>query len=172
MPIRSPRRLYLINEITVDVDDDPNVIDKSPGDTTTQTTKPIIAKIKESIGNYLGIEPLAYNDPIFTGVFGGEGLNKNATYRRVLGGFRDASYTLVAETNFEIVEQFYNNQGEYTTETNNFKTMSIGFPKGHSVTEVIAWLETTDRLSDIRSIITPAGHKVDLFVPAPEIVEI
>ena len=167
MPIRSPRRLYLINEIEVDVDDDPDNIDKAPGDTLPQTTRPIIAKIKEAIGDYLGLEPLAYNDPIFTGVFGGNGLNTGATYRKVIGGFHDASYTLVAETNFSIVERFYNTEGEYTTETNNFKTMSIGFPKGHSVTEVIAWLETTTKLSDIRSIITPAGHKVDLFVPAP-----
>ena len=53
MPIRSPRRLYLVNEITVDLDDDPAVIDKSPSDTTPQTNRPIIVKMKEAIGDFL-----------------------------------------------------------------------------------------------------------------------
>lgn len=166
MPIRSPRRLYLIDEITRDVDDDPDAIDKLPGDTLPQTTVPIIAKIKESIGDYLGLTPLAYNDPIFTGVFGGEGLNTGAQYRKNLGGFRDASYTLVAETTFTITEKFYNDAGEFVTEENNFRTMTIGMPKGHSVTEIIAWLETTTALDSIRSLITPAGNTIDLFTPA------
>jgi hypothetical protein len=166
MPVRSPRRFYLINNVTVDLDDDPDVIDKLPGDTLPQTTRPIIAKIKQGIGDFLGLEPLAWNDPIFTGTFGGEGLNQGATYRRVLGGFRDASYTLIAETQFNIEETFFDPNGIIVTESNLFRTVSIGFPKGHSVSEIIAWLATSDNFDQIAALRTPAGRRIDLFSPA------
>lgn len=166
MPIRSPRRLYLISKMTRDVDDDPNVIDKLPGGSTTETTRPVIAKIKESIGDWLGFSPLAYDDPLFTATFGGSGLNQGAVYRKRFGGFKDASYILVAKTNFLIKEKFYDDSGVYQEETNSFKTMSIGFPKGHSVTEVINWLELSEKLNNIRRVITPAGVSVDLFTSA------
>lgn len=158
MPVRSPRRLYLLDEITVNLDDDPNAVD-SPGG----TTRPIIAKIKEGIGDYLGLTALEYNDPIFTGVFGGNGSNAGSSFRRNLGGFKVASYKLIAESFFTINEEYYNDDNEFIATTSNFKSISIGMPKGHSVTEVIAWLQTTTRMSEIQSLVTPAGHKVDLF---------
>ncbi len=159
-PIRSPRRLYLISTITVPIDDNPDAIDPVAGG----TTRPIIAKIKEAVGEYLELTPLTYNNPIFTGTFGGNGTNKDAKFRKNLGGYRDASYTLVANNQFSIRE-FVRNQttGDVTRVTNDFKTITIGFPKGHSVTEVLKWLESTPKLSQIRAVISPAGHRTDLY---------
>jgi hypothetical protein len=165
MPVRSPRRLYKINLITVDQDDIPDVIDKLPGDATPQTTRPVIIKMKEGIGNLLGFTPLAWNDPIFDGVFIGQGLNQGAKYRKVLGGFRDASYTLIAETQFTVQEKFINSSGSFTTLNTKFNTVSIGMPKGHSVNEVIKWLGTSSAFAQIAAIRTPAGRRIDLYTP-------
>jgi hypothetical protein len=165
MPVRSPRRLYRTNLITVDQDDIPDVIDKLPGDTTPQTTRPIIIKMKEGIGDLLGFKPLAWNDPIFDGIFKGTGLNKGAKYRKLLGGYRDASYTLIAETQFTVKEKFINSSGSFTTLNTKFNTVSIGFPKGHSVNEVIKWLGTSTAFDQIAALRTPAGHRIDLYTP-------
>lgn len=165
MPVRSPRRLYRTNLITVDQDDIPDVIDKLPGDATPQTRRPIIIKMKEGIGDFLGFTPLAWNNPIFSGVFAGNGLNQGASYRKLLGGYRDASYTLIAETQFTITEKFIDNSGTFTTLESQFNTVSIGFPKGHSVNEVIRWLGTSTAFGQIAAIRTPAGHRIDLYTP-------
>lgn len=169
MPIRSPRRFYKVDLIKRDNDDDPDVIDKLPGDTLPQTTTSIVVKMKEGIGDYFGLTPAAWNDPIFSGIFGGNGLNTGAKYRRNVGGFRDASYTLIADGLFSIEEKYYEDNllGKPTliTETKDFKTMSIGFPIGHSVNEVIAWLATLDNFDTILALRTPAGKRHDLYSP-------
>ena len=159
-PIRSPRRLYLISQITVNIDDVNNAIDPVTGG----TTRPIIAKIKEAVGEYLGLTPLAYNNAIFTGTFTGDGTNKDAKFRKNLGGFKDASYTLIAKDQF-LIKEFVRAPitGNLSRVESDFKTITIGFPKGHSVTEVIKWLETSSKLPQIRALVTPAGHRVDLF---------
>jgi hypothetical protein len=162
MPIQSPRRLYLISQITVNQDDVENLIDLLPG-----TTRPIVAKIKEAIGDYMGLTALKYNDPIFNGTFAGNGTNKGAKFRKTLGGFKDASYTLIAKDQFAINEFIKNPiSGAITRKVKNFNSMTIGFPKGHSVTEVIKWLETTNKISEIRSLISPQGYRTDLFTGA------
>lgn len=171
MPVRSPRRFYKVDLIKADQDDDPDVIDKLPGDTLPQTTRSIIVKMKEGIGKYLGLIPAAYNDPIFDGIFAGDGLNQGAKYRKNIGGYRDASYTLISETLFSIEEKFYDKAlltGDTVleTRTTNFKTVSIGFPKGHSVNEVITWLATLENFDNILAVRTPSGKRHDLFLPS------
>ena len=164
MPVRGKRRLYLINSILVNLDDDPDNIDTAPDQTVDGATRPIIAKIKQPIGDYFGLTPLNYNDPIFNGTFAGSGLNQGAAYRRRLGGFREASYKLVAEDNFQINERVDDGSGAITIVETLFKSVSIGLPKGHSVTEVLNWISNFDNFENIRTLVTPAGHGIDLFL--------
>jgi hypothetical protein len=158
MPVRGRRRLYLINTITVNVDDNPNATDGPGG-----TIRPIVVKMKKAVGDYFGLEPLLFNDPIFSGTFGGEGLNQGAEYRRRLGGFKDAAYKLIAETSFDLTEQIFAPDGSSTNENRSYRTLSIGFPKGHSVTEVIDWLASLTNFDQINSVVSPAGYKTDLY---------
>jgi predicted RNA-binding protein with TRAM domain len=151
--------------MTDDLDDDPEVIDKLPGSTLPQTTKPVIVRMKEGIGDFLGFTPLAWNDPIFDGVFGGNGLNQGAKYRKVLGGYKDASYQCIAETDFTITETFKDGDGLTTSVQSSFKTFNIGFPKGHSVNEVISWLATSVNFGQIAAIRGPSGYRQDLYTP-------
>lgn len=160
MPIRSPRRLYQIPSITVNLDDDPNATDTPGG-----TVRPIVVKMKESVGDYFGLTPLNWDDVILSGVFGGSGLNQGANYRKTLGGFKDASYTLISETFFSITEKYYEGT-VIQTPTTLFKTITIGFPKGHSVYEVINWLGGLQNFSNVMAIRTPNGQRHDLFNPA------
>jgi hypothetical protein len=158
MPVRGRRRLYLIDAITANLDDNPGATDTPGG-----TTRPIIIRMKKAVGDYFGLEPLLFNDPLFTGTFGGEGLNQGATFRRRLGGFKDAVYKLIAETSFDLTEQIFEADGSSTTENRSYRTLSIGFPKGHSVTEVIDWLASLNNFDQINSIVSPAGYKTDLY---------
>lgn len=152
MPVRGSRRLYLLNEIQL-----------REGTGENATTRAILAKIKQPIAEYFGLTPVNYNDPIFTATFGGEGGNAGARFRKNLGGFRDASYTLIAENNFQINERVDDGSGNFTAVESLFKTVSIGLPKGHSVSEVIDWIATFDNFDNIRALRTPKGNRIELF---------
>lgn len=158
MPVRGKRRLYLINAITVNVDDDPDAIDPPGG-----TTRPIVIKMKKAIGDYFGLTPVLFNDPIFTGIFGGSGLNQGAEFRKRLGGFKDAAYKLIAETTFDLTEEITNPDGTTSTVNRSYRSLTIGFPKGHSVTEVIDWLASLTNFDQINSIVSPHGYRTDLY---------
>lgn len=172
-PIRGPRALYKLDTILVNVDEDPLVADAAPAKTVGGLKRPILIKMKEAIGDFLGLKVVAWNDPIFTGTFpddtGAAGANKaqtgatnsGAKYRKNLGGFREASYTLIAKTKFVIPEIVLEDDG-YKTVNSDYASITIGFPKGHSVTEVLAWLATTSRFSQIRAVRTPAGKLIHL----------
>ncbi len=163
-PIRSPRKIYRVTGMTSNVDDAPG-IDNLPGGTDVDTTKPLYVKMKKSVGDWLGLTPIASNDPIFTGTFKGEGLNKGTTYRKKIGGFKSGSYTLIAATIFTVNEIVVNSEtGAITTPTKKVKTISIGFPAGHSVNEFIAWISSTTRASEITAIRGPSGARTDLAV--------
>jgi hypothetical protein len=166
MPIRSPRRLYLINLIQVNNDDDPTVIDRSPGLAITETKRPIIVKMKQGIGEYLGLTPINWNDPQLSGIFNGVGLNLGQRYSRRVGGFKTVSYTLLPESVFAIKERFYNNANVLQTPTTNFKSITIGFPKGPTVDNVRNWLSTTAKFDEIRGLRGPSGAYTDLYSPA------
>ncbi len=163
MPIRSPRRVYKIEQIRFNLDDNPEAIDQAPDETILGQSRFIYAKIKEGIGKWLGLTPLDYDDEAYRGVFQGHGLNAGSLYRRRIGGFRVASYKLIANSAFNIEEKYYKD-GEKTPTIafKQFRTMSIGFPKGHSVWEVVNFLGSTGKIGDIRAIVPPAGHAVDL----------
>lgn len=168
MPIRSPRRLYQIQAITRNVDDDPAAFDPPIDEDPNGTEVFVYAKIKESIGDYLGLTPVAWNDPVLEGTFGesqsGDNLNRGATYARNLGGFRVASYKLIAETTFSITEKFVLPGDTTITEVESqFRTMSIGLPKGHKVWQVRRWLGGLQNFDNIRAMVTPSGRQVDLY---------
>lgn len=163
-PIRSPRKIYRVTGMTSNVNNAPG-IDNLPGGTDVDTTKPLYVKMKKSVGDWLGLTPIASNDPIFTGIFAGEGLNKGTTYRKKIGGFKSGSYTLIAATIFTVNEIVVNSEtGAVTTPTKKVRTISIGFPTGHSVNEFIAWISSTTRASEITAIRAPSGARTDLSV--------
>lgn len=165
-PIRSPRKIYRVTGMTSNVNNAPG-IDNLPGGTDVDTTKPLYVKMKKSVGDWLGLTPIASNDPIFTGTFAGEGLNKGTTYRKKIGGFKSGSYTLIAATIFTVNEVVVNSEtGAITTPQKKVKTISIGFPTGHSVNEFIAWISSTTRASEITAIRGPSGARTDLSVSA------
>jgi hypothetical protein len=170
MPIRSPRRLYLINLIQVNNDDDPDVIDRLPGSALVETKRSIVVKMKQGIGEYLGLTPMNWNDPQLRGVFQGIGLNQGQSYARRVGGFKTLSYTLIPEELFEIEERFYDNNllgnPVLETRTSNFKSMTIGFPKGPTVDSIRTWLSTCENFDNIKGFRSPNGAYTDLYSPA------
>ena len=162
-PIRGSRKVYKIDLIKTNVDDDPAIIDNLPAGTEVSTTRSIFVKIKLPIAEWLGLTPLAYDDPLFTGTFVGNGLNNGAKFRKRIGGFREASYTLIADTFFQVNEQVVDLEtGTVTRPLKNLKTMTIGFPRGHSVTEVIAFIASTGKLGEVRAIRSPSGIATDV----------
>ncbi len=145
MPVRGPRKLYKIDLIQV-------------GESPTGTGgRPIVVKMKEAIGDWLGIRPLAWNDPILVGTFSGAGPNAGYKFIRRLGGFRQTSFTLVSKTDFQIPELIKGADGIYSLATRPFKSISIGFPKGVSVHEFVYWIGSTNKAEQISHIVTPSG---------------
>jgi hypothetical protein len=167
-PVRSPRKIYKITSIKVNLNDVPG-IDNLPGSTTeAKTTRDIYVKMKKSHGDYLGLTPLTYNDAVFTGTFKGGGLNNGSTFRRRVGGFRHASYTLIAKTFFAVTETVVNlSTGAVTNPVKRVKTLTIGFPKGHSVSELVTFLSTSSNFNQIEAVRGPSGARTDLGSSAP-----
>ena len=154
MPIRGPRQLYKIADLQV-------------GESSTGTGgRPVVAKIKEPIGHFIFILTrklcMAWNDPDMTATFGGSGANAGFTYVRRLGGFRHASYKLVAKTQFAITEIVRQGDGTYSTASKNYRSISIGFPKGVSVHEFLSWIGGNAKASEIARIVTPSGKSIPL----------
>lgn len=149
-PIKSPRQVYKIDVIKVG---------EGPAGTGGA---PIYLKMKESVGDWLGLEPLSYDAPDWIGTFQGDGPNAGFKYRKNIGGFRVASFKLVAKTVFTITQLVSTEDGNYVPTPGNFKTVSIGFPKGWSVTEVVNWLSTFDNIETMKAIITPSGRRISL----------
>ena len=52
--------------------------------------------------------------------------------------------------------------GTVTRPLKRVKTMTIGFPVGHSVNEVITFIASTGKLSEIRAIRSPSGAETDV----------
>lgn len=147
-PIRSPRSLYRINAVT------------RPGPNNTEI--PVLCRFKRSVGDWLGLIPVRYDDPIFNGTFTGTGLNQGARFRKRVGGYRAASYVLVARTQFVVQELVLQPNGTYQPVPKSVRTISLGFPSGHSVTEIVEWLGGLSRVDEIDAIVTPAGSRIAL----------
>ena len=174
MPIKSYRLLYKLTSITSAVNDNPSAVDPGAGGTPAQTTKPLYCLMKKSIGDFLGLTPLAWDAPELTGTFkvstaAGETVagNEGTKYRKRLGGFRVASYTLIAITQFDITEYVKNpTTGAITTTQKKYRSISIGLPTGHSVNEFIAFIVATGKASLISGIRTPAGRLIPVSTTA------
>lgn len=97
------------------------------------------------------------------------GLNKGAIYKRNIGGFKVASYKLLAKTTFVITEEYYDStNGAFIVAPKAFRSMSIGFPKGHSVHEFETFIISSFALDKIAAYVTPAGRKVDMYNPTAQ----
>jgi hypothetical protein len=122
--------------------------------------------MKRGVAEFFGLTPMLVTDPAFNGVFPNVNGNLNALakYRKHVGGRGDASYTFVSAGSLDIKEYFYNAENVQDTEIRTVKSFSQGFPRGHSMNEIIAWLATLEPATrdKLRSIISPAGTKTDL----------
>lgn len=144
---RSNRKLYKIDEITVT---------RNSGGTPTE--EPIVVKMKKSHADFLGLEPLSPDDDLLRGTFGGSGGNAGKEYVRRIGGFRELPFTLVSKTQFTLTT---NTDDPETTEETEWKSITIGFPKGAAVHEVIDWLLTLPVKNEIDALISPKGARHD-----------
>jgi len=168
MPIKSYRLLYKIEQMSRAVNDDADSVDPGAGGTPAQTTQPLYCLMKKSIGDFLGLVPLEWNAPELTGTFktstaAGETVagNEGTKYRKRVGGFRVAAYTLIAITKFDITEFVKDaTTGEITESQKEYKTISIGFPTGHSVNEFVNFIVATGKAGEISGIRTPAGRLI------------
>jgi len=138
---RSNRQVYKIEEITVN---------------RGGTEEPIVAKIKKSHADLFGLTPIAADDAIWTGTFGGSGSNAGKTYLRKLGGFRERPFTFVAKDKFSLTVNAASGEG---TTTEEFKSITIGLPKGATALEVKNWLDTLAVRTQVAAIITPNGYR-------------
>lgn len=146
-PVRSPRLLYKIAGVTIDRDG-----------AGTGVAEPVIVKMKESHGRLLGLSPIDSNDPIFYGTFA-TGPNAGKTYLRNLGGFREASYRLVARNGFSVTEIFFDASNNRVERLVKKKSVDIGFPKGHSANEIVSWLRGLPVADEIDAVIMPSGRR-------------
>lgn len=145
MPIKGPRKLYKIDEITIG------------GNKAGTTGRAIVVKMKEPIGNLLGLTAMANDDADLVGTFGGTGPNAGYKYIKRIGGYRHQSFILVASKEFKVTEQIRSLAGITGPVKKKFKSISIGFPKGVTVYQLVRWLADTDIGDDISHIITPRG---------------
>lgn len=163
-PIRGPRALYKLDLITRPVDDNPTGIDPATG--TGGTTQPLYVRMKEPIGDWFGLKPIAWDDPILIRTFDATpkqtgATNAGAKYYGKKGGYRAGSFKLVAKTVFNIGEIVLGDNG-YSTVQSQFRAFSIGFPTGYTVHEFLSWLKTTSRITQIRSVVTPHGRTIHI----------
>lgn len=174
MPIRSPRKTYEIKTITRNLDDHPDRIDSPTDELPGNTDESIFVKIKLGIGDYLGLDPIAWNDPRLLGTFKTDDVdainpaqkgatNAGVTYHRNIGGFKQAAYTLIPVETFEIEEDFYDRASDKrVTAKKKFQSMTLGFPKGHKVWAFKYWLAAQENFETIRAFVTPAGKRINL----------
>lgn len=164
MPIKSYRLLYKLEGITDLEPEPPDGIPDLPGTTPVKVIKPIYCLMKKSIGDFLGVVPLEWDAPELTATFGGNGTNKGSLYRKRVGGFRVASYTLVAVGKFTINEYVTQADGSIQPQPKLFKTISIGLPSGHSVNEFVKFLKTRGVIDQVSAIRTPAGRSIPVSI--------
>lgn len=167
MPIRSYRLLYKVEGMTSNNPNPGDAIPNLPGVVDPPILKPIYCLMKRSIGEWLGLVPLPWDAEELTGTFGGNGGNKGSKYRKRLGGFRVASYSLIAVDRFTINEYVpVKDSNEIQVIPGQFRSLSIGFPKGHSVTEFVTFLKTTSRIAEIALVRTPSGRSFGISTGA------
>jgi len=165
-PIRSYRLLYKIEGITYTIPEPPDAIPDLPGTTPGRITKPVYCLMKRSVGDWLGLVHVPWDADELTGTFAGSGGNAGSKYRKRLGGFRVAAYTLVAVDRFTVNEYVPQEDGSILVVPGKFRSLSIGFPKGHSVNEFVEFMKTTTRIPEIALIRTPAGRSIGVSTGA------
>jgi hypothetical protein len=135
-------------------------------DGTKTGTTPILVKMKRGVAEFFGETIITTNDAMFTGVFPtiNDNLNSGATFRKHLGGRGDASYIFVSAGTLDIKEYYFNDANALVNTTRTLKSFSQGFPRGHSVSELVTWLASKPASvhEKIRAIISPTGKKTDI----------
>lgn len=164
--IRSYRLLYKIEGMTSNSPNPGDGVPNLPGVVDPPIQKPIYCLLKRSVGDWLGLVQVDWDDPMLTGTFGGNGGNKGSKYRKRVGGFRVAAYTLVAVNRFTVNEYVPQPNGDVIVVPGRFRSLSVGFPKGHSVNEFITFLKTTSRIAEIAQIRTPNGRSIGVSTGA------
>lgn len=135
---------------------------------------PIVALMKRGIMEWFNdLEPLALNSSRLQGEFDDnttdepDQSNAGANFFRRIGGFRTDSYTLTKLGKFSITEYYFDSNGEWTSEANEFKSITFGLPGGVSVREIIEFLRVqipSDQRDQMRRLKTPAGVSYNLDI--------
>lgn len=132
---------------------------------------PVVSLMKRGIMEWFDdLQPLALNDERVQGTFAGESSDATNTgryfYRRI-GGFRTGSWTLTKLGKFDITEYFFDEAGEWQSETNQFKSITFGMPGGVTVREIIEFLRVhipENERDEMRRIRTPEGVSYNLDI--------
>lgn len=158
-PVKSGRILTKITQIT-----------RKQGTGLGATQVPIVVSMKRSHARLMGQQQMLSTDPLFYGVFGGTGTNAGKKFVKNIGGYRAVSFTFQAETTFTVRETTINQDGTSTDTDVQIKTISIGFPTGVSVWEVIDWVNSKDSTfrQNLKAIITPDGRRFP-YIDAAEV---
>jgi hypothetical protein len=151
MPVRSSRKLYKIDEITV-----------KRTNVTPAIEEAIVVKMKASHAGLLGLTPLESDDPIFVGSVAASGDRPAYTYLRNLGGFRERAYTLEAIDTFEVTERDATGEADTVSE---YKTLTIGFPRGASVLEVYNWIRGLPIAGQVAALVSSNGRRIPISTP-------
>lgn len=151
-PIRSPRRIYKIPQLVRRI--------TGEGESATSEVGDGYVNMKKAVAELFGdsLEELSYSDNVwyYTRTINGQ----EVQYRKNLGGYKFKQVKLFAYAGFDVNEQYYNDEGELTTESTNFKSITIGLPSGASLSRFLGWLELTDFFTSIDKIITPDGKPI------------
>ena len=167
MPLRGSRVLVEIPEIT-------RVFEEG------ESEQPIVAKMKRGIAKWFGLEPLYLNNERLIATFDDnttdepDQTNAGKTFFRRIGGFRQGSYTIKALGTIAIEEQFFDPNGDFTTEDKEVKSFTFGMPGGVGVTEIIEFLRVNVPSGDrdkLDRLITPRGVGYALNIDWGETVD-
>ena len=154
-PIRGDRLRVEIPEITRDFD----------GEQLS-----IVALMKRGIMEWFGLEPLKLNAPRVQGTFPSDdpdATNQGTFYYRRIGGFRTGSWTLTQLGKFSITEYFFDEDGEWQSEQNDFKSITFGMPGGVTVREIVEFLRVRipeGERDNMRRLRTPQGVSYNLDI--------
>jgi len=137
-------------------------------DTSTEPAvpRPIIVLMKRGVAEFFELDEMDTNDERFQGTFPNVdgNTNANASYRRRLGGRGTASYTFLSAGTLDITEYFFDENNAQQTATRTVKSFTQGFPRGHSVNEILSFIEGRPQavIDKIRAIIAPSKAKTNV----------
>lgn len=122
----------------------------------------LVVLMKRAYARVFGLSEIASNDPVFFGTFSGNASNAGSRFVRNIGGFRALGYQFIPRQTLMVEEEFFDDNGNLTTNNRTVRTAQIGFPVGVAVNEIIGWLlSLPEEVGDLwQAIRTPDGRRI------------